>query len=65
MIFKKGNQSLNTEAYFSYCFYKKMNNINILNVWIDILKSDYTVNFDDIDKLMDCYISELLFEGYY
>lgn len=65
LIFKKGNQSLNTEAYFSLtAFIKKMNNINILNVWIDILKSDYTVNFDDIDKLMDCYISELLFEGY-
>lgn len=54
-----------TESYFSLtAFIKKMNNISILDLWIDILQSDYTFSFDDIDKLMDCYTSELLFEGY-
>lgn len=64
-IVNKPDNSMTTEAYLSLtAFVKKMNNVNILDLWIDILESEYTKSFDDIDKLMDCYISELLFEGY-
>lgn len=64
-ILKTSENQMTTEAYFSLtAFIKKMNNIKILDLWMDILKSEHTKTFDDIDKLMDCYVSELLFEGY-
>ncbi|URZ05172.1 hypothetical protein [Clostridium felsineum] len=44
-------------------FYKKINKYNIIDVWIDILINNVKA-YDDVDKLIDCYVSELLFEGY-
>jgi hypothetical protein len=44
-------------------FYKKIINLKITSVWIDILINDVKT-YDDVDKLLDCYVSELLFDGY-
>lgn len=44
-------------------FYKKINKYNIITVWIDILINNIKT-YDDVDSLIDCYVSELLFEGY-
>lgn len=64
-IINKADNSMTTEEYLSLtAFIKKMNNIKILDLWIDILQSDDIKSFNDVDNLMDCYISELLFEGY-
>lgn len=43
--------------------YKKIKNNDIIEVWIDILTENIN-NYNDVDKLIDCYVSELLFEGY-
>ena len=43
--------------------YKKINNNNIIKIWIDIL-INHIETFNDVDNLIDCYVGELLFEGY-
>ncbi|WP_217078232.1 hypothetical protein [Clostridium baratii] len=43
--------------------YKKINNNDIIEIWIDILINHIEI-YNDVDKLIDCYVSELLFEGY-
>lgn len=44
-------------------FNKRIRNHNILNGYIDIHNA-YDTRFKDVEILLDCYVSELLYEGY-
>ena len=58
------NKVDNSEIFYSIsALYKKISNINILDYWIVIIINDCK-SFDDVDKVMECYISELLYKGY-
>lgn len=43
--------------------YKKILNINILDYWISIILNGCK-SFDEVDKVVECYINELLYKGY-
>lgn len=44
-------------------FNKKLRNYNVLNCLIDIHEK-YNKKFKDVEVLIDCYVGELLYEGY-
>lgn len=44
-------------------FNKKLRNYNVLNCLIDI-HAKFNKNFTDVEVLIDCYVGELLYEGY-
>ncbi|MCE5221184.1 MAG: hypothetical protein LLF98_07930 [Clostridium sp.] len=63
---EKTNSSIKKEECIYYsisALNKKISKINILNFWIDIILEKVS-SFEEVDKVMDCYISELLYEGY-
>lgn len=60
----KGQEKIDNDIFYSIsALYKKITNINILDYWIDIIIEN-SKTYDDVDKVMDCYINELLYEGY-
>lgn len=42
---------------------KKIDKINFIEVWIELLKKKATC-YDDVDNILDCLVSELLYMGY-
>jgi hypothetical protein len=42
---------------------KKLNKQEIVKLYIDVLKKD-TLSYGEVDKLLDSFVSELLFQGY-
>ncbi|WP_394903686.1 hypothetical protein [Clostridium butyricum] len=43
--------------------YKKIEKLSILDFWINIILTN-ELSFEEIDIVLDCYVSELLYEGY-
>lgn len=61
---KENDDTLTNDIFYSIsAIYKKILNINILDYWISIV-IDECESFDDIDKVAECYINELLYKGY-
>jgi hypothetical protein len=42
---------------------KKLNNQQIIKLYLDIIKQE-TLSYGEVDKLLDSFVSELLFQGY-
>lgn len=49
--------------YIISAFDKKIRNLDLINVWINILQEKIN-DFADADIVLDCFVSELLYKGY-
>lgn len=58
------NKSSDNDIFYAIsALYKKISKIDILDYWISIILNE-SKSFDDVDKVTECYINELLYKGY-
>ncbi len=63
-ILEKNKESIGENAYYiARALRKKIGKINLIEVWIELLKNKATC-YDDVDIILDCLVSELLYMGY-
>ena len=63
MLEKRGDSIEENIYYIAKALQKKIEKTNLIKIWIELLKRKATC-YDDVDIILDCLVSELLYMGY-